>query len=40
MDWWIVQLMTHVEENEGISVVLLKDQVVENHDGKNQECHP
>ena len=35
----MVQLVTHVEENEWMSVDLLKDQVVENYAGKNQEHH-
>ena len=36
----MVQLVMQVGDTEGMLVSLMKDQVVENHDGNNQEHHP
>ena len=36
----MLHLVTHVMVNEGMSIVFLKHEVADNHDGHHRESHP
>ena len=35
----VLHLVTHVTKNEGMSITLLKHELVKNHDGHHHEAH-
>ena len=38
--WTMLHMVMHVMETKGVSIALLQHEMMENHDGYQQEPHP